>query len=107
MLIEVEVSADEGPRAVAAALREAIARNQPFAAVVSMSAQTTTATGLRERIRILKELRPGLAAHCRGLVFVTTTPPRQKNLSRVWGCPTTTTDDLEQARAWARNQLAS
>lgn len=115
MLIEIEVPADGEPRVVAQALREALARGEPFAAVVSMPvmARPRRLAGAAERIRMLKELRPGLAARCRGLAFVMPMAAQQDNAKairsadKIWACPTTTTDDLEQARAWARDRLAS
>ena len=112
----VEIAAAEVPNVVGAALTEALERGETFAAVVETRRMATgrdRAHGALERVRMVRRLRPGLAAHCRGLAFVVSIESIRANAkavaagSRIWGCPTTTVDDLARARAWARDRLGS
>ncbi|NED07029.1 hypothetical protein G3I55_35925 [Streptomyces sp. SID6648] len=97
------------------ALRALAERNEPFAAVLLMPApsegRTPTASGdapsAADRIRTLKLIRPGLTALCRGLAFVAPADiPAERaeaihSGENLWGCPTTATQDVAAARAWA------
>ncbi|MCT6777401.1 hypothetical protein LXH09_12280 [Streptomyces sp. CS7] len=101
------------------ALRALAERNEPFAAVLLMPAppegRTPTASGdapsAADRIRTLKLIRPGLAALCRGLAFVAPAhiPAERAEAihsgERLWGCPTTATQDVTAARAWAEDRM--
>ncbi|MFF9577957.1 hypothetical protein ACF1BA_22390 [Streptomyces rubiginosohelvolus] len=101
------------------ALRALAERNEPFAAVLLMPAppegRTPTASGdapsAADRIRTLKLIRPGLTALCRGLAFVAPADiPAERaeaihSGERLWGCPTTATQDVTAARAWAEDRL--
>lgn len=114
-LLELDAtSPPDGPAVVMQALREALARSEPFAAVIRMPPSTQRErriAGAVERVRMLKALRGGLADRCRGLAFVMPLEAQRDNAkllrsgSKMWGCPTTATDDLAAARAWAREQL--
>jgi hypothetical protein len=113
----VEVFADGGdqPAAVSDVLAEAIERADPFAAVVVMAnvPPRRRVGGAVDRVRMLRKLRPGLVAHCRALAFVMPAAAQEdhakkiKSADRIWGCPTLTTDDVERARAFARESLRS
>lgn len=105
---------DQAPAAVHRALMEALDRSIPFAAVLLMPPTTTHGHGVRgaaERIRMLKQLRPGLADRCAGIAFVLPAEAQRamaKQLRagpKLWGCPTTAIADVEAARAWAHDQL--
>nr|WSZ97677.1 hypothetical protein OH820_20240 [Streptomyces sp. NBC_00857] len=93
-------------------LRTLTERTAPFAAVLLMPAPEERPTGApaTDRIRTLKELRPGLTAHCRGLAFVAPADILEERAKaihsgdKLWGCPTTATQDAEAARAWARSR---
>lgn len=101
------------------ALRALAERNEPFAAVLLMPAppegRTPAASGdapsAADRIRTLKLIRPGLTALCRGLAFVAPADiPAERaeaihSGERLWGCPTTATQDVTAARAWAEDRL--
>ncbi|WP_097873731.1 hypothetical protein [Streptomyces sp. ms184] len=101
------------------ALRALAERNEPFAAVLLMPAppegRTPTASGdapsAADRIRTLKLIRPGLTALCRGLAFVAPADiPAERaeaihSGERLWGCPTTATQDVTAARAWAEDRM--
>ncbi|MFG2765876.1 hypothetical protein [Streptomyces rubiginosohelvolus] len=101
------------------ALRALAERNEPFAAVLLMPAppqgRTPTASGdapsAADRIRTLKLIRPGLTALCRGLAFVAPADiPAERaeaihSGERLWGCPTTATQDVTTARAWAEDRM--
>jgi hypothetical protein len=66
-----------------------------------------------ERVRMVKRLRPGLSARCLGLAFVAPAAVQKDNAKslrsadKIWGCPTTSTDDPAQAESWARGRLAA
>jgi hypothetical protein len=68
-------------------------------------------TGAVDAVRILRRLRPGLVAQCRGLAFVMPAAAQRdhakqiRSADKIWGCPTLTTDDVDQARAWADERL--
>ncbi|MFE6913295.1 hypothetical protein [Streptomyces rubiginosohelvolus] len=101
------------------ALRALAERNEPFAAVLLMPAppegRTPTASGdapsAADRIRTLKLIRPGLTALCRGLAFVAPADiPAERaeaihSGENLWGCPTTATQDVAAARAWAEDRI--
>ncbi|MFF3972480.1 hypothetical protein ACFYZ6_21900 [Streptomyces rubiginosohelvolus] len=101
------------------ALRALTERAEPFAAILLMPAppegRTPTASGdapsAADRIRALKLIRPGLTALCRGLAFVAPADiPAERaeaihSGERLWGCPTTATQDVTAARAWAEDRL--
>ncbi|MDA2809832.1 hypothetical protein O4J56_04200 [Nocardiopsis sp. RSe5-2] len=95
-------------------LTAALERREPFAAVVRMpEGRPRRLAGVGERVRLLKTLRPGLRAQCAGLAFVVSAETQQANAkaigagAKLWGCPTTATDDQAAALAWARQQLAA
>jgi hypothetical protein len=105
----------EGARVVTGVLIEAIGRRESFAAVIQMPSTTERPRGIGgvgERIRMLKQLRPGLKETCRGLAFVVSVEAQAANTkairagAKLWGCPTFATDDLAAAAAWAEAQLA-
>ncbi|MFB8378490.1 hypothetical protein [Streptomyces rubiginosohelvolus] len=101
------------------ALRALTERAEPFAAILLMPAppegRTPTASGdapsAADRIRTLKLIRPGLTALCRGLAFVAPADiPAERaeaihSGERLWGCPTTATQDVTAARAWAEDRM--
>lgn len=64
-------------------------------------------TSTADRVRALKSIRPGLTAYCRGLAFVAPSDiPAERaeaihSGEQLWGCPTTATQDVTAARAWA------
>ncbi|WP_405696683.1 hypothetical protein OHA99_17730 [Streptomyces coelicoflavus] len=94
-------------------LRGLTEQAQPFAAVLLMPAPPQRPGGppATDRIRALKEIRPGLTAHCRGLAFVAPAEipaERAKAIhsgDSLWGCPTTATQDMAEARSWAQSRL--
>ncbi|MCQ1575807.1 hypothetical protein [Streptomyces parvus] len=91
---------------------------EPFAAVLLMPApqegRTPPASGdvpsAADRIRTLKAIRPGLTEFCRGLAFVAPSDiPAERaeaihSGEQLWGCPTTATQDVTAARAWAEER---
>ncbi|MGA4973832.1 hypothetical protein [Streptomyces cinereoruber] len=93
-------------------LRTLTERAAPFAAVLLMPAPEERPAGApaTDRIRALKELRPGLTVHCRGLAFVAPADiPEERaralhSSDSLWGCPTTATQDAEAARTWVRSR---
>ncbi|MFE5960286.1 hypothetical protein [Streptomyces rubiginosohelvolus] len=101
------------------ALRALTERAEPFAAILLMPAppegRTPSASGdapsAADRIRTLKLIRPGLTALCRGLAFVAPADiPAERaeaihSGERLWGCPTTATQDVTAARAWAEDRI--
>lgn len=111
----------EGTRLIGDGLLSATDRETPFAAVVVMPTRAGDSgpggaggrrlAGIGDRVRMLKRLRPGLRQWCRGLAFVATPEVQQagakaiKAGSRMWGCPTSTFDDVSTARTWAEQQL--
>ncbi|MQA86902.1 MAG: hypothetical protein GEV03_20295 [Streptosporangiales bacterium] len=118
-LLEVrtgDLSAHEARTVVAQALRQALDRGEPFAAVVEIPQVPVRRPRMRgtvEHVRLVKELRPGLAERCRGLVVVMPAHALHDNTktiragAKIWGCPTFAVDDLARARAWARDQLSA
>ena len=111
-----KASADEVPGTVSAALGEAISRGERFAAVVVMGDPGPRRSRVKdavERVRMVKRLRPGLSAHCLGLAFVAPASVQKDNAKtlrsadKIWGCPTTSTDDPAQAETWALGRLAA
>jgi hypothetical protein len=105
---------DEIPDVVWQALRAALDRNETFAAVVEMPTVASRRGRIRDaarRVRMVKQLRPGLAERCRGLAFVMPAEALRENektirsASKIWGCPTTAVDDFTQGREWARGRL--
>ncbi|WP_405549226.1 hypothetical protein OG215_20740 [Streptomyces globisporus] len=100
-------------------LRALTERAEPFAAVLLMPAppegRTPPASGdapsAADRIRTLKLIRPGLTAFCRGLAFVAPADiPAERAATihsgeNLWGCPTTATQDVTAARAWAEARI--
>ncbi|MFF4168697.1 hypothetical protein [Streptomyces sp. NPDC001744] len=112
---EIDATGLPTPEAQELILRELRAlteRAAPFAAVLLMPAPEGRPAGgpATDRIRALRELRPGLTAHCRGLAFVAPAGIPEERARAVhsgeglWGCPTTATQDAEAARAWARSR---
>lgn len=108
----------EVSRVVGDALAEALERGEAFAAVVetpqaAIGRERPRGRGALERVRLVRRLRPGLAERCRGLAFVLPAASIRANAraltsgAKIWGCPTTATDDPEHARAWARERLGS
>lgn len=103
----------KAPHILITALQAALDRGEPFAAVLDMPTDRRErgGTGAAERVRMLKTIRPGLADRCRGLAFIMPAQAQHDNAktinaaSKVWQCPTTATDNLDAARAWADRQL--
>ncbi|PZF84644.1 hypothetical protein C1I92_08270 [Jiangella anatolica] len=98
---------------MASALRSAAERETPFAAVVVLTAAGPAPRGKEAlaRVRLLRQVRPGLSRWCRGLAFVLPDNApgevaQRKSGDRLWGCPTLATRDVERARDWARRALA-
>jgi hypothetical protein len=115
-LLEIDASAvgaSESSAAVGGALRTALARGGPFSVVIRMSGRPRRMSGAVERVRLMRELRPGLAERCRSLAFVMPVEVLRDNAEfvrsggRVCACPTTATDNLDRARGWARERLVS
>ncbi|MGQ4728893.1 hypothetical protein ACUN3E_14665 [Streptomyces sp. Ju416(a)] len=91
---------------------------EPFAAILLMPAppegRTPPPSGDvpsgADRIRTLKSIRPGLTEFCRGLAFVAPADiPAERaeaihSGEQLWGCPTTATQDVTAARAWAEER---
>ncbi|MGW8983804.1 hypothetical protein ACWGQ9_14205 [Streptomyces parvus] len=91
---------------------------EPFAAILLMpvppEGRTPPPSGdvpsAADRIRTLKAIRPGLTEFCRGLAFVAPagiTAERAAAIhsgEQLWGCPTTATQDVTAARAWAEER---
>jgi hypothetical protein len=105
---------DEIPALVWEALRAALDRDEEFAAVVEMPQVASRKGRVRDavtRVRMVKQLRPGLADRCRGLAFVMPAEALRDNekairsASKIWGCPTTAVDDFAHGREWARGRL--
>ncbi|UCA48409.1 hypothetical protein LEL86_03495 [Streptomyces sp. WA6-1-16] len=100
------------------ALRALTECEEPFAAVLLMPAppggRTPPPSGdvpsVADRIRTLKAIRPGLTEFCRGLAFVAPADiPAERAAAirsgeQLWGCPTTATQDVTAARAWAEER---
>ncbi|SBU95059.1 hypothetical protein YW5DRAFT_04998 [Streptomyces sp. Ncost-T6T-1] len=100
------------------ALRALTECEEPFAAVLLMPApqegRTPPPSGdvpsAADRIRTLKAIRPGLTEFCRGLAFVAPADiPAERAAAvhsgeQLWGCPTTATQDVTAARAWAEER---
>ncbi|MET7641061.1 hypothetical protein [Streptomyces sp. NPDC005438] len=102
-----------GARQVGEVLTAALERREPFSAVIRMPEDRPRGmAGAGERVRLLKTLRPGLRERCAGLAFVLSPEAQRANAktiragAKVWGCPTTATDDPAAALAWARRRLA-
>lgn len=116
-LVTLDVSALDpaaGARRVGDVLTAAMERRESFAAVVRMpEGRPRRMAGAGERVRLLKTLRPGLRERCAGLAFVVSAEAQQANAkairagAKLWGCPTTATDDPAAALAWAYQQLAA
>ncbi|MGO2514748.1 MAG: hypothetical protein ACTH8X_01205 [Corynebacterium variabile] len=122
-VVHVDASAadlSEGPHLMQKQLTAAIDREEPFAAVIVMptvSGQVTRKggklAGATNRVRMLKQLRPGLKKWCRGLAFVADADAQKVGAKaiasgdRLWGCPTFTTDDDDAARAWATSRITA
>lgn len=116
-VLELDASdapAQDAVTVIADGLRAALEAATPFAAVLRVpppAGRQRRTAGAVERVRILRQLRPGLAERCRGLAFVMPAEALHADTRlarsgpKLWGCPTTATDDIEQARAWAREQL--
>jgi hypothetical protein len=108
---------DQAQALVLDELRALTEHAEPFAAILLMPAPpqgrtpaasaSASGTSTADRVRTLKQIRPGLTAHCRGLAFVA--PPdipaeRAEAIhsgEQLWGCPTMATQDVAVARAWA------
>ncbi|MFD6278591.1 hypothetical protein ACFWFI_23940 [Streptomyces sp. NPDC060209] len=94
-------------------LRALTDRAEPFAAVLLMPAppERPPAPGdenATDRVRALKALRTALTTYCRGLAFVAPADILAERVNaihsgeKLWGCPTTATQDVDEARTWAR-----
>ncbi|MHA6616721.1 hypothetical protein [Pseudonocardia sp. DLS-67] len=103
----------DGARTVGDTLGAAVSRQETFAAVVQMPSPTQGAgeMGVGERIRMLKQLRPGLKKYCLGLAMVVSaetqaaTAKKIKAGNKMWGCPTFTTDNVAAATRWAEARI--
>jgi len=114
-LVVLDVSAVDpaaGARRVEEVLTAALERREPFVAVLRMpEGRPHRLAGAGDRVRLMKALRPGLRARCAGLAFVVSAEAQQANArairagAKLWGCPTTATDDPAAALAWARRRL--
>jgi hypothetical protein len=109
-----DLSADEARDQTAQALSAALERDEPFAAVVDMPPpQPVKVRGAVGQMRMVRRLRPGLAARCRGLAFVLSADAQRehakliKSGAKVWGCPVHADADSDAARGWARQRLAN
>ncbi|MEU6477510.1 hypothetical protein ABZ858_11570 [Streptomyces sp. NPDC047017] len=124
-VVTLAVGGGESPAvvrdAVLDALRSALARERPFAAVLDMTAATEaeeTGSGpggrdsggrdprTAEHARAVKELRAALAVRCRGLAFVGGRALAPEAAARFWGCPVARWERHEDAMSWARESLA-
>lgn len=112
---------DQAQARVLDELRALTERAEPFAAILLMPAPpegrtapapasvsaSASGTSTAERVRALKQIRPGLTALCRGLAFVAPADiPAERAAAihsgeQLWGCPTMATQDMTAARAWA------
>lgn len=108
------VDAASGARRVGDVLTAALERRENFAAVIRMpEGRPRRLAGAGERVRLIKTLRPGLRDRCAGLAFVVSAEAQRANAkairagAKLWGCPTTATDDPAAALTWAREQLAA
>jgi hypothetical protein len=115
-LVALDVSALDpaaGARRVGEVLSAALERGESFTAVIQMPGGRPRRIAGAERVRLIKTLRPGLRKRCAGLAFVASAETQQANAkairagAKLWGCPTTATDDPAVALAWARQQLAT
>jgi hypothetical protein len=118
-IVDVDVAdatPETAPTAVFEALMAAVQRGEVFAAVVRMPEAPPRGrriAGAAQRVRMLKRVRPGLVAHCRGLAFVMSEEAQRNNAkslrsgAKMWGCSTFATDDPEEARSWAQARLGS
>lgn len=108
------LTAEEVPAVVGEALRAALDRGGPFAAVVEMPpvSRARRPGGALEQVRLVRPLRGGLAERCRGLAFVMPAASLKANTKvvrsgpKIWGCPTYADDDPARAIAWAGERLA-
>ncbi|MEU3706398.1 hypothetical protein AB0E82_29400 [Streptomyces anulatus] len=106
---------DQAQALVLDELRALTERAEPFAAILLMPAPpegrtpvaSASGTSTADRVRTLKLIRPGLTVLCRGLAFVAPADiPAERaeaihSGEQLWGCPTTATQDVTAARAWA------
>jgi hypothetical protein len=94
-------------------LAEALRRDEPFAAVVTVAPEAAPPADAgpdalaAEHARAVKALRPVLAERCRGLAFVAAAPIDSATGTRFWGCPVLGTVDAAAGLAWARERLAA
>ncbi|MER5209083.1 hypothetical protein ABT063_00385 [Streptomyces sp. NPDC002838] len=116
----LEISAAELPHGearslVVRTLSAALHRGEPFAALVQMPPDAPRGGGApdaAQQVRAVRELRPGLAEHCRGLAFVLSAEEQARHSkviqsgTTVWGCPTTAVDGPKAARVWLHDCLA-
>jgi hypothetical protein len=109
-----ESAADQARRETLRALDEALARDEAFAVVVELpSEQSGKVRDRLGHVRMIRRLRPGLAARCRGLAFVLPAEAQHRHAkllgsgAKVWGCPVHADADPDGARSWARRRLAA
>lgn len=112
-----ELGIDDATRVVGERLLAATAAHTYFAAVILMppnpGSRMRALINVRERVRMLKRIRPGLRQWCKGLVFVASADMQRDNAKairagqKMWGCPTWATDDPDAARHWAEAQLSA
>lgn len=110
-----ELGIDDATRLVGEKLLAATEAEEHFAAVIFMppnpGSRMRNLINVRDRVRMLKRIRPGLRQWCKGLVFVASADMQRDNAKairagqKMWGCPTWATDDPEAARSWAEAQL--
>ncbi|MEU1486141.1 hypothetical protein [Streptomyces sp. NPDC005752] len=110
---------DQAQGVVLDELRALAERAVPFAAILLMPAPPEgrtpppSGTSAPDRVRTLKSIRPGLTAYCRGLAFVAPADiPAERARTihsgeKLWGCPTTATQDVTAARAWAEERAGT
>lgn len=108
---------DDATRFIGDELMRATTRQERFAAVVVMppnpGSRGRRLANVGDRVRMLKRLRPGLREWCSGLAFVASADMQRDNAkairagAKMWGCPTFSTADRDEARAWAEAQLVN
>lgn len=103
----------EGRTPAATATATATASGTASASAPATGEGAAPGTSTADRVRTLKSIRPGLTAYCRGLAFVAPSDiPTERaeaihSGERLWGCPTTATQDATAARAWAGARVRS
>jgi len=116
-LLEIHLRPDEDGDRFYDLLRAALERGEPFT-LVAFAPHAGEDEDRRhsasdvENMKWLKTARPQLAERCRGIAYVVR-PQTLERFAKVaaampsmFGCPARALSDPEQARTWARAQLA-